>query len=30
MNNKIAGIALALSIALTMPGCVGGTITVIS
>lgn len=30
MNNKIAGIALALSIALTMPGCVDGTTTVIS
>lgn len=30
MKNKIVGIALALSIALTMPGCVGGTTTVIS
>jgi hypothetical protein len=30
MKNKIVGIALALSIALTMPGCVDGTTTVVS
>ena len=29
-NKKIAGIALALSIVLSMPGCVDGTVTVVS